>query len=245
VTAPLFASIVGAGFVVAFLHAALPTHWLPFALASRGQHWGLGKTLAVTTLAGIGHAIFTTALGALVVTIGFQLSERANAAFHVIAGGALVAFGLFYLVRQFRGGGGAGHVHLFHGYGHEHAHAHSHAHAHGEAHHDDETVAEALNAPPPPQRSDRAAIFSLLALLTFSPCESFLPVFLSGARYGWAGFAVLSLTLAIATVAGMLVFTSASMAGLSRLRVATLERYEGAILGLMLCGLGVAIFLLD
>ena len=244
-SAALFVSIVGVGFIVAFLHAALPTHWLPFALAARGQGWNLGKTLTITALAGVGHALFTTALGALVVTVGYQLNARANAAFHVVAGGALIAFGLFYLVRQLRGGGGGGHVHLFHGYGHEHAHSASHAHAHGEAHHDDETLAEAVAAPPPPRRSDRAAILSLLALLTFSPCESFLPVFLSGARYGLAGFAVLSVTLACATIAGMLVFTTLSMAGLSRLRINVLERYEGAILGLMLCLLGVAIFVLD
>jgi nickel/cobalt exporter len=243
-SAALFFSIVGAGFIVAFLHAALPTHWLPFALAARGQGWRLGKALGVTALAGVGHAVFTTALGGLVVTAGYQLNARANTLFHVLAGGALVAFGLYYLVRQLRGGGG-GHVHLFHGYGHEHAHSASHAHAHGEAHHDDETLAEAVSAPPPPRRSDRAAILSLMALLTFSPCESFLPVFLAGARYGLAGFAVLGLTLAIATIAGMLVFTSLSMAGLTRLRINTLERYEGAILGLMLCLLGGAIFVLD
>jgi len=239
----LFVSIVGAGFLVAFLHAALPTHWLPFALAARGQGWGLGRTLAITTAAGLGHAVFTTALGALVVAVGYQLSERQGLIFRLVAGGALVAFGGFYLIRQMRGRGGE-HLHLFHGYGHEHAHASSHANAHGAAHHDDETVAEAVSAPPA-RRSDRAAILSLLALLTFSPCESFLPVFLSGARYGLAGFAVLSLTLACATIAGMLVFTSLSLAGLSRLRVQALERYESAILGLMLCLLGVAILFLD
>lgn len=240
----LFASIVGVGFVVAFLHAALPTHWLPFALASRGQGWSLGKTLAITSLAGVGHAVFTTLLGGLVVAAGYALSARANFWFHVIAGGALVGFGLYYLLQQARGGGG-GHVHLFHGYGHEHAHSASHAHAHGPEHHDDETLAEAVAAPPPPRRSDRTAILSLMALLTFSPCESFLPVFLSGARYGLAGFAVLSVTLACATVAGMLVFTTVSIAGLSRLRINVLERFEGVILGLMLCGLGVAIFFVD
>src|SRR5204863_5397851 len=97
---PLFFSIVGTGFIVAFLHAALPTHWLPFALASRGQGWGHGKTLTITALAGVGHAVFTTLLGALVVTIGYQLNARANTLFHLLAGGALIAFGLFYLVRQ-------------------------------------------------------------------------------------------------------------------------------------------------
>jgi nickel/cobalt exporter len=239
----LFLSIVGAGFMVAFLHAALPTHWLPFALASRGQGWSHGKTLGITALAGIGHGLFTTLLGAGLVVLGHALSASNAALFHAIAGGALIAFGLYYLIGQVRGGGG-GHAHLFHGYGHEHAHSHSHAHAHA-GHHDDETLAEAVTAPPPPRRSDRAAILSLLALLTFSPCESFLPVFVSGARYGWGAFAILSATLASATIAGMMVFTSLSMAGLKRLRLRTLERYEGAVLGLMLCLLGVAVFVLD
>jgi len=240
----VFISIVAAGFVVAFLHAALPTHWLPFALASRGQGWKLGKTLAVTSLAGFGHALFTTALGALVVVAGYEMSARTNMLFHIVAGGALVAFGLYYLAQRLRGGGG-GHVHLFHGYGHEHAHSASHAHAHGAAHHADETLVEAVAAAPPPRRSDRAAIMSLMALLTFSPCESFLPVFLSGARYGLGGFVLLSVTLACATVAGMLVFTSLSLAGFSRLRISTLERYEGLILGTTLCLLGIAVFLVD
>ena len=32
-------SLGGAGFVTAFLHAALPTHWLPFTLVGRAQGW--------------------------------------------------------------------------------------------------------------------------------------------------------------------------------------------------------------
>ena len=51
------------------------------------------------------------------------------------------------------------------------------------------------------QRSDWVVIAGLFALLTFSPCEAFLPVFLIGAKYGWIGFAILSAILAIATVA--------------------------------------------
>ena len=46
-TGTLFLSIVALGFGVAFLHAAIPTHWLPFALTARGQGWSLGKTLGL------------------------------------------------------------------------------------------------------------------------------------------------------------------------------------------------------
>ncbi|MGA0601050.1 hypothetical protein ACO2Q3_10145 [Caulobacter sp. KR2-114] len=255
-SAPLFLSIVGLGFFVAFMHAAIPTHWLPFALTSRAQGWSAPKTLAITAAAGVGHGLFTTAIGVVIVALGMQLSERAGAIFHLVAGGALFCFGLYYLVRQWRGDG---HAHLIGGAAHNHGHGHGHGHADHDhprqAHvgfapgHDpiceDETLGEAMVDAPPPRRSDRAAIASLFALLTFSPCESFLPVFLSGARYGWTAFILLSLILALATLAGMLVFTSLSLAGLSRLRLGALERYEGLILGLLLCALGLAVVFLE
>lgn len=40
-------------------------------------------------------------------------------------------------------------------------------------------------------KCDKAVILGLFRLLTFSPCEDFLPVYLSGIKYGWAGFVVL------------------------------------------------------
>ncbi len=230
-SAPLFLSIVGLGFVVAFMHAAIPTHWLPFALTARAQGWTMPKTLAVTAAAGIGHGLCTTAIGVLIVAAGMQLSARVGSVFQLVAGGALFAFGLYYLIRQWRGGG---HSHLIGG-GRRHDHRH---------HDHDETLGEAM-AEPTPRRSDRAAIASLFALLTFSPCEGFLPVFLSGARYGWGAFLLLSVILALATLSGMLVFTTLSLAGLSRLRLGALERYEGAILGVLLCGLGAAVVFLE
>ena len=45
-------------------------------------------------------------------------------------------------------------------------------------------------------------------MLTFSPCEAFLPIYVSGIRFGWSGFALLTLILSTAAVAGVLVFTS-------------------------------------
>lgn len=235
-SAPLFLSIVSLGFVVAFMHAAIPTHWLPFALTSRAQGWSMPKTLTITALAGIGHGLCTTAIGVLIVAAGMQLNERVGTLFQLIAGGALFSFGLFYLIRQWRGGG---HAHLIGSHKH---HDHSPGHEHDYA--NDETLGQAMHTPTP-KRSDRAAILSLFALLTFSPCEGFLPVFLSGARYGWGAFLLLSVILALATLSGMLVFTTLSLAGLSRLRLGALERYEGAILGVLLCVLGGAVIFLD
>src|SRR4029077_233922 len=103
--------------------------------------------------------------------------------------------------------------HLFGSHWHHRGHGHTHTHDHShQEHHDqvDETIEEEereIEQDWSRQRSDWTAILGLLALLTFSPCEAFLPVFLTGAKYGWIGFALLSAVLAIATVAGVVVFT--------------------------------------
>lgn len=330
-------SIMATGFVVAFAHAAIPTHWLPFVLAGRGQRWSRGKTLAVVALCGLGHVLFTTLLGVLVVWLGLETSKWTGEVFPWIAGGALIAFGLYYLLRQARGQG-HGHSHFGPG-GHSHG-AHSHGdHGHGTPAHSHtgdvqridtghgvlqleifedgvpprfrlramtdrlpraqalelETIRssgarqsftfaargdylESVEAIPEPHefiarvtlshgdhghdhevsftehthtpeaeaagKSDRAIILSLFTLLTFSPCEGFLPVYLSGIAYGWAGFALLSATLAVATIAGMVVFTWLTLAGMERLRLGFLEHYESGILGGLILFLGLGIIFL-
>ena len=357
---PYFPAIATTGFTVAFLHAAIPTHWLPFVLVGRAQHWSHARTLAVVALAGLGHVSLTTVLGVVVVWLGISVNARLGNAFPWLAGGALLLLGGFYLWRQWRG---KGHSHLFgghsHGGGHgheaghgphggmlvdtghgsvevsvfetnvpprfrlylhdaqgkpqpapagnaitlttlrpdgarqtfafapdhdyleataelpephefkvelalthdghrhrhelkfvEHDHHHGHHHSTVEGHHhsgdgqDEFTQALAANRPPPPT-SDRVAITSLFLLLTFSPCEGFLPVYLTGIQHGWPGFALLSAILALATLAGMMVFTSLTWLGLEKLKLQFAERYENGILGGVLCLMGILVILFD
>jgi len=242
---PLIFSIVAAGFTVAFFHTAIPTHWLPFALTGRAQGWSHAKTLTITGFAALGHTAFTTFLGVLVALLGMTVDRWTGQIFPWIAGGVLFIFGAFFLVRQATG---RGHVHFLHGHdhGHEHDHGpHDHTHGHdGHAHH---TYTLPLISEPRMVRvpgkaiSDRAAIISLLTLLTFSPCEGFLPIYVSAVRLGWAGFALSSLVLAFATTAGMLTFTALTMSGLNRIRLEAIEKYESGILGLVLCLLAIVI----
>lgn len=239
----IFTTIAVTGFTVAFLHAAIPTHWLPFVLTARVQRWNRAKTLIVTALAGSGHVLFTAILGLLVAWFGIKLSDKIGGWFPIIAGGALVLFGLYYVIQQLRGKGHGhshgGHSHDSHDHGdHNHEHHHNeHGHEHDE-HEQEETMA-------PPRRSDWGAIASLLALLTFSPCEGFLPVYVSGVRYGWSGFFLLTLILSIATVAGMVIFTWLTLAGMEKLKFRFLEKYESGLMGALLCALGVLIILFE
>lgn len=222
------------GFGVAFFHAAIPTHWLPFVLAARAQHWTPAKTIGITALAGSGHVIVTAALGFLIAWFGIALTERVGHWFPRIAGAALLLLGAFYLYRQLTGKGHA-HHHLFCGHPRTHSGELEHEHDHAAP-----PVSERRAAP-----SDRVAFTSLLTLLTFSPCEAFLPIYASGVRYGWTGFAVLTAILSLGTVAGMVLFTWLTLAGVQKVKLGLLEKYESGLIGALLCTVGLLIILLE
>ncbi len=236
---PLIFSIMAAGFMVAFFHTAIPTHWLPFALTGRAQGWSRTKTLTITGFAALGHTGFTTFLGVLVALLGMTVDRWTGQVFPWIAGGVLFAVGLFFLIRQFTG---HGHAHFLHRHDHPHDHGHVHDHAQEEHHHQDGLIVEDHDVDVHVHKtSDRAAIVSLLAILTFSPCEGFLPIYVSAVRLGWMGFALSSLVLAVATTAGMLTFTALTLSGLHRINLKAVEKYESGILGAVLCLLAFVI----
>jgi nickel/cobalt exporter len=215
-------SIALTGFVVAFFHAAMPTHWLPFVLTSRVQKWTLMRTLAITALAGSGHVAVTAILGLIITLFGMRLNESAGAWFTRVAAALLFCTAAYYALRQIRG---RGHVHF--GYPHEH-------------------LDEDGTPPTTPGRvSDRAAAWSLFAFLTVSPCEAFLPIYASGIRYGWKGFVVLTVILSVGAVIGMVVFTSLSVAGLSRVRLGGMERYESGTLAALLAVLALLVLFFE
>jgi nickel/cobalt exporter len=227
-------TIAVTGFGVAFFHAAIPTHWLPFVLAARAQKWNHIRTLSVTALAGTGHVFFTAVLGFLIAWFGIVLNQRIGVWFPRIAGAALLLLGGFYLYRQFTGKGHA-HHHLFCGHDHHHAGELEHEH-----HHASPPVAARHT-----EASDRVAITSLLALLTFSPCEAFLPIYASGVRYGWGGFALLTAILSIGTVAGMILFTWLTLMGVQRVKLDAVEKYESGIIGTLLGIVGLLIIFFE
>ncbi len=231
-------TVAATGFTVAFLHAAIPTHWLPFVLVSRARSWGRGKTIAVTALAGMGHVLLTSLLGLVIAFLGFQVDERFGEIFPFIAGGLLIAFALFYFWRQISGRGIVHH----HPPGSLH-HADEHCgHERGQSHWDEEMKSSPLVSK---SAGDWAAIGGLFVMLTLSPCEGFLPVYLSGVQFGWRGFWVLSAILAIATLAGMALFTWLALVGFERFRVKAFERFEAGLLGALFLTLGVLIMVLE
>lgn len=231
-------SVAATGFTVAFLHAAIPTHWLPFVLVARARGWGRAKTVAVTSLAGMGHVGLTTVLGLGIAWFGFQLDEKVGEAFPWIAGGLLLGFAAFYFWRQWTGAGVCHH----HPPGSRH-HADEHCqHEHEQSHwqeelHDSPLVSSGAG--------DWTAVSGLFVMLTLSPCEGFLPVYLSGVQFGWRGFIVLSVILAVATLGAMTLFTWLALIGFERFRLKSFERFEAGLLGALFAVLGVLIITLE
>jgi nickel/cobalt exporter len=234
----VFTTIAATGFTVAFFHAAIPTHWLPFVLTARAQHWTHTRALVITALAGSGHVLFTAVLGLLLTLFGFALHAPMAQWLPRIAGGALLVFGLFYLYRQM-----IGHVH-----GHSRVMGEDpRVHAAHLASRDKNNATGAggeTDAAAAPV-SDRVAIISLFALLTFSPCESFVPFYVYGLRYGWLGFCLLTGVLSVATLGGMIVFTWLTLAGMRQIALQRMERYELGVMGFLLTAVGVLIILFE
>lgn len=92
-------SLLGGGFVAAFLHAALPTHWLPFTLVGRAQGWRPARILAAVTTAGLAHIVSTAVVGALIVAAGLALDHWIEGLLPHLAAVLLFLFGAFYLTR--------------------------------------------------------------------------------------------------------------------------------------------------
>lgn len=233
----MLTTLAATGFTVAFFHAAIPTHWLPFVLVARARGWSRGKTLAVSAFAGLGHVALTSLLGLGIAWFGFQLDEHLGESFSQIAGGILLAIGAWYFWRQLRGG-----VLHHHAPGGTHEPSEQCGNEHDHSHWDEELKGSPIVSR---RAGDFAAITGLFTMLTLSPCEGFLPVYLSGVQYGWRGFFVLSAILAVATLAGMMLFTWLTLVGFSKLSIQKLERYEAGLLGVIFSVLGALMFFVE
>lgn len=90
--------LVGAVVAVGILHTLVPDHWLPIAVIARQFRWTRMRTARAAAVAGIGHTLSTLAIGAAVWLAGVALAVRFGNLVALLAGFALVAFGLWIAV---------------------------------------------------------------------------------------------------------------------------------------------------
>lgn len=96
---PILLSLLGGGLATAFLHAALPTHWLPFVLVGRAQRWSLVRVLGAVAAAGLAHIFTTAVVGGLIVIAGLALDQWVGGLLPHLSAALLFLFGAFYLAR--------------------------------------------------------------------------------------------------------------------------------------------------
>jgi ABC-type nickel/cobalt efflux system permease component RcnA len=240
------AGAIGLTLGLSLLHAALPNHWFPFVIVGRAQRWSRRKTLGVLAAAGGGHVVATSALGLVVWKLGATVlgglsEENIHRTGAWIAGGLLIALGIFFIARQALGKHGHSHAHaaeLYHGHEGDHPHGHE-----GDHPHDDHGAGPPGVAGGAPAMTDRAAIVTLLLALTFSPCEAVVAAFLSGVRFGLDYVLVIAIGTSLVTVSAMFALTWLTLAGRERLRFGWLDRNEMALTGWILVAIGVVVLL--
>jgi sulfite exporter TauE/SafE len=217
---------------IALLHTVLgPDHYLPFLAMAAAGRWSTRRTLAVTTLCGLGHVLSSVALG----TLGLALGASARRLLGIeawrghLAAWVLLGFGLAYagwgLRRAWRS---RVHVHVG-GDGHGHLHDHRGGHAH-------------VHAPP---GSTSLTPWALFVVFLLGPCEPLIPLLLYPAAHGaWGTAVVVTVVFGAVTIAAMAGVVWLGRRGLGLLPRGNFERYSHVAAGAAISMCAAAILML-
>lgn len=218
---------------IALIHTvAGPDHYLPFVVMAKARKWSMVRTAWITFLCGLGHIGSSVVLGLVGVALGIAVSRlqgfesfRGN-----IAGWALIAFGLLYLVwgiRRAVKNRPHAHVH-FHKDGDEHDHSHTHSDEHAHVHEQEHKA----NLTP----------WILFTIFVFGPCEPLIPIVMyPAAQHSTSGLIVVTTVFGSVTILTMLSIVLVSSFGINLLPMGKLERYSHALAGgsILLCGVAI------
>lgn len=219
---------------IAFMHTILgPDHYLPFIAMAKARGWGLGKSLRITLLCGMGHLLGSVVLGLIGITVGAQLaslewleSVRGN-----LAAWLLIGFGLAYTawgIRQALRNRPHTHWHAHDGVTHSHVHTHHSAHAHL---HEQGSAGKSLTP------------WVIFIIFVLGPCEPLIPLLMyPAARESFLGVVMVTTVFGVVTVLTMLLTVAVTLRGLEKIRLPALERYSHALAGaaVLSCGLAIA-----
>ncbi len=216
--------------------AAGPDHYVPFVAMSKAGGWSRARTLTITLLCGVGHVGSSVVLGTLGIALGLALGglQWVEAFRGHVAGWLLLGFGLAYAAwgvhRAIR----------------RRPHRHWHAHAGGVVHdHEHHHEAEHAHVHAPAQAKTTAQVMTpwiLFTIFVFGPCEPLIPlVMVPAAEHSVWGVVVVTAIFGAATLVTMTTIVTLSLAGLDRLRLASLDRWSHATAGAALAACGLLI----
>ncbi len=223
-------------FSIGFLHTLLgPDHYIPFIAMAKAGKWSKQKTILVTVLSGIGHVLGSIILGIVGISIGTALNilEEIESYRGVIAGWALVSFGVVYFIwainRLIKG---KVHTHLHtHADGVIHSHNHNHTLEHAHIH----KSKDSSNLTP----------WIIFVIFVFGPCEALIPLLIyPAANIGINGVIMVITIFSITTIATMLGIVLISLKGFKLFSFNRFEKYNHALAGLIIIFSGFGIVVL-
>lgn len=255
--------LILAAIPIGFLHTLMgPDHYIPFIAMAKARNWRMTKTLAITTICGVGHVLSAAILGTVGIAIGitftkFNFIETWRGE---IAAWLLISFGLLYgawgiraaiknkkhthkhthFVQQF-GNNAHDDVHDTKLLEHEHEHDHNNEHVHAHTKHP-RHMHEKLHEKQHKKDKKELTPWILFIVFILGPCEPLIPLMMYPAIKGTALYVLLvSLTFGIATIITMLLAVFASLHGLRFIKMHFWERYGAATSGAIICSLGLGI----
>jgi len=89
-------SLLAGTFILAFVHALIPNHWLPLVAVARAEHWKPRELNFITLIAASAHVVGTIALGLTLGLIGDRLAADYGNIINVVGPVLLIVFGLIY-----------------------------------------------------------------------------------------------------------------------------------------------------
>lgn len=89
-------SLLAGTFILAFIHALIPNHWLPLVAVARAENWKGRELNIITMIAAIAHVLGTIALGIILGLIGTRLEKNYGDIIYMVAPILLITFGLIY-----------------------------------------------------------------------------------------------------------------------------------------------------
>lgn len=226
-------SLLAAAFGVGIVHTVLgPDHYLPFIMLAKARGWSRLRTVAVTSVCGLGHVGSSVVLGSLGIAFGLAIGhvESVESNRGPLAAWALVAFGVAYALWGLR--------HALRKRKGIEAHVHGdevHIHSHGLSPHGHEARKIGANT----------TFWTLFIIFVLGPCEPLIPLFVLPASQGrWDVAALTAVVFGVATLVSMVAVTLAGLKGLKMLKLGPLERWSHVIAGSVIAAAGLSVIYL-
>ncbi|MDA4116493.1 MAG: hypothetical protein OK442_08060 [Thaumarchaeota archaeon] len=199
--------------LVGIIHMSAPDHWVTLIILSRISKWTRSRLLGVAAMTATGHVAFSILLGFVVVGLGLAFSEVVSTYATYAIGASMVVIGLAYGIRELR----------------------------SDVKEDyEEEVSQQISGTQGVGK--RFRYFAVMGA-ALSPDLAILPVFLLAVK-GGLGLAVESaIVFAVASILALMILVTLGIVGLSTALERVPPKYNDALVGFVIAGVGAYVLL--